>query len=165
MGNAKYIGRIGALAVTLGIGNVRHAATRTTVSIGAAALVVMATAVPTPVSTVSPTVRLSADSTALIMGGTTVPTPDDAYIEAVRNQFIAPTHPGQDIEYVAVTTPEEFWPLTGLLRLLATALGPPYAVSRGGNSRGSSTSPSISRSRPGWPIWSGRWPSTATTIW
>ena len=49
MGNAKYIGRVGALAVALGVGNVRRTATRMTVSIGAAVLVVMATAVPAPV--------------------------------------------------------------------------------------------------------------------
>ena len=36
MGTAKYIGRIGALAVALGVGNVRRAATRMTVSIGVA---------------------------------------------------------------------------------------------------------------------------------
>ena len=51
MGNAKHIGRVGALAVALGVGNVRRTATRMTVSIGAAALVVMATVVP--VSTAS----------------------------------------------------------------------------------------------------------------
>ena len=33
--------------------------------------------------------------------------PDDFYVESVKNQFIAPTHPGQTIEPVAVTTPEE----------------------------------------------------------
>jgi hypothetical protein len=67
-----------------------------TVSIGVAVLVVMATVVPVPVSTVSPPpVRLSADSTALILGGSSVPTPDNAYVETVKNHFIAPTHPGQ----------------------------------------------------------------------
>ena len=104
MGTVKYIGRIGALAVALGVGNVRRTATRMTVSIGVAVLVVMATVVPAP--TVSPAVRLGrrppctdTDVTcALIMGGTTVPTPDDAYVETVMNQFIAPTHPDQDIE-------------------------------------------------------------------
>jgi hypothetical protein len=64
MGNAKHIGRVGALAVALGVGNVRRAATRMTVSIGIAAVVVMATAAPVPVSPVSPAVKLSADSTA-----------------------------------------------------------------------------------------------------
>jgi len=59
------------------------------------------------------------------MGFTGGPTPDDAYIETVRNQFIAPTHPGQEINYVAVTTPEELWPVIGVARLLGLALGPP----------------------------------------
>ena len=81
MGYGRCVGRVGALAV----------ATRIAVSTGVAALVVMATVVPVPVS---PAVKLSADSTALILGGTSGPTPDDAYIETVRNQFIAPTHPG-----------------------------------------------------------------------
>ncbi len=135
MDNAKHIGRVGALAVALGVGNVRRTATRMTVSIGAAALVVMATVVPA--STVSPAVRLSAtqskpDSTALLLCGTTCPTPDDYWVESVKNQFIAPTHPGQDIDYVAVTTPEEFWPLTGILRLLGLALGPPELFGPGG---------------------------------
>jgi len=82
------------------------------------------------------------------MGFTGGPTPDDAYIETVRNQFIAPTHPGQEINYVAVTTPEELWPGTGAARLLLLALGPPNwlglvaqrgRTSRGGKSQGSST--------------------------
>ena len=93
--------------------NAKYAATRMSMSIAVAVLVVMATVAPVSVSTMSPAVRLSADSTALILGGTTVPTPDNAYIETVRNHFIEPTHPDQ-INYVAVTTPEEFWPLTGL---------------------------------------------------
>jgi hypothetical protein len=128
MGYSRCVGRVGSLAV----------ATRMAVSIGVAVLVVVATVVPVPVSTVSPPVRLSTstDSTALILGGTTVPTPDDAYIDAVRNHFIAPTHPGQDINYVAVTTPEEFWPITGLGRLVWFALGPPEIWGLGG---------------PGWP--------------
>ncbi len=82
-------------------------------------------------------------------------------------------HPGQTIDYVAVTAPEEFWPITGVIRLGGLAIGPPSIwglvalggrTSRGGNSRGCSTSPSISRSGPGWPIWSRRSPSTATII-
>ena len=36
MGTAKHIGRVGALAVALGIRNVRRTATRMTVSIGVA---------------------------------------------------------------------------------------------------------------------------------
>ena len=112
MGYNRCVGRVAALAV----------ATRTTVSIGVAVLVVTATVVP-----VSPVVRLAASSApctdtdvtcALIMGTSGVPTPDDYYVETVRNQFIAPTHPGQ-IGYVAVTTPEGLWPLAGLGRLVS----------------------------------------------
>jgi len=131
MDNAKHIGRNGAVASALGVGNFRHTATRMTVSIGVAVLVVMATAVPTPASTVSPAVRLAASTAcrgstettcALIMGTTTIPTPTDFYIDAIKNQYIAPTHPNQDIEYVAVTTPQEVWPLTGILRLAILGL-------------------------------------------
>jgi hypothetical protein len=109
-------------------------ATRTTVSIGVAVLVVLATVVP------APTVRLAASSApctrtdvtcALIMGATSIPTPDDFYVESVKNQFIAPTHPSQHIGYVKVTTPEELGPLTGVFRLLAL-LGPPELWGLGG---------------------------------
>ena len=139
MGNAKDIGRVGALAVALGVGNVRRTATRMTVSIGVAVLVVMATVAPAP--PVSPAVRPAASSApctktdvtcALILGGSSVPTPDDFWVESVKNQFIAPTHPGQ-IEYAAVTTPEEWWPLTGLIRLVGLALGPPSFFGPGGS--------------------------------
>jgi hypothetical protein len=111
MGNGPHIGR-GALAFAL--------------------LVVMAPAVLAPASTVSPAVRLSADSTVLIMGGTSIPTWNDADVEVIMNQFIAPTHPGQTIEPVALTTPEEGWPLTGVLRLLGFAFGPPSIFGPGG---------------------------------
>lgn len=94
-----------------------------------AAVVIAAGSAPLPspatLSPVSPAVTLTADSTALILCGGTCPTPDAAYIEAVRNHFIAPTHPDQNIDYVPVTTPDELWPLTGLTRLLGLALGPP----------------------------------------
>ena len=91
MGYSRCVGRVGALAV----------ATRMTVSIGVAALVVVATVVPAP--TVSPAVRLAASTApcthrrngALILGGTSIPTPDDFCVETVKNQYIAPTHPGQ----------------------------------------------------------------------
>src|SRR5262245_49849648 len=75
--------------------------------------------------TESPAVKLSADLTALIIGGTTIPTPDDYLVELIKKQYIAPTHPGQDIEYVAVTAPAEAWPLTGLFRLQGLLFGPP----------------------------------------
>ena len=47
------------------------------------------------------------DRTALVLGGTTVPTPDQAYLDAVRDHFVGPTHPDQTIEYVAVTAPDD----------------------------------------------------------
>lgn len=97
------------------IGMTRHA--------GTASVALMVTLVLVAVPTVSPKVRLAADRTALILGGTSGPTPDDTYIDIVASQFIAPTHPGQDVDYVAVTTPEELWPVTGLLRLVGFALG------------------------------------------
>lgn len=124
MDTTSHFGRVGALAVALGIGNVRRAAVRMTVSIGVAAVVVTTTAVSVPVSTVS-AVELSADSTALIVCGTTCPTPDAHFVETVMNQYVNPTHPGQTITSVAVTTPEEYWPITGLFRLVGFMVGDP----------------------------------------
>ena len=136
MGNGRHINR-GALASARQNRHLDYAATRRTVSMGAAALVVTATVLVAPTSTVSPALKLSADSTALILGRTSVPTPDDAYVEIVKNQYIEPTHPGQDINYVAVTTPQEFWPLSTLLfRLPGLLLGPREIWGPGG---------------PGWP--------------
>ena len=136
MGNAKHISRVGAPTAALRVGNVRAVATRLTVSIGAAAVVVMATVVPATTASASTLGCKPTDVTcALILGGTGGPTPDDAYIATVRNQFIAPTHPtqpGQEIGYDAVTTPEELWPLTGVARLLGLALGPPELFGLGG---------------------------------
>lgn len=85
------------------------------------------------VSTGSPAVLLAADRTALVLGGTTIPTPSDFDIGVVQNQYVAPTHPGETIDYVAVTTPEELWPVTGLLRLVGFALGPPSVFGPGGS--------------------------------
>jgi PE-PPE domain len=136
MGNGRYIGWC-ALAFARQVRHLYHAATRITASIGAAVLVVTATVLLAPTSTVSPALKLSADSTALILGRTSVPTPNDAYVETVKNQYIAPTHPGQDINYIAVTTPQEFWPLSALLfRLPGLVLGPREIWGPGG---------------PGWP--------------
>ncbi|GFG49639.1 PE-PPE domain-containing protein [Mycolicibacterium agri] len=101
--SGKHIGRIGALAVALGVGF-------------AAAPVSTASAEREPCSDTEVTC-------ALILGGTTVPTPDASWLESVKNQFIAPTHPGY-IEYTAVTAPQEFWPITGFFRVLGLALGP-----------------------------------------
>ena len=128
MGTSKCIGRVEALAVALGVGNVRRTATRMTVSIGAA-LVVMATVVPVSSASSAPCTDTHV-TCALILGGTTVPTPDDTYIDIVKNQYIAPTHPGK-VDYVAVTTPEESWPITGILRLVGAALGDPRVFGPG----------------------------------
>ena len=84
------------------------------VSIGVAVLVVMATVVPVPMASASSSDVPPSDRTALILGGTSIPTPDQAYLEIVKNQSIGPTHPGETIKYIAVTTPEECWPITGL---------------------------------------------------
>jgi hypothetical protein len=62
--------------------------------------------------------------TALILGGTTVPTPDEYQVELIKKQYIEPTHPGREIDYVAVMTPAEVWPVTGLFRILGRAFGP-----------------------------------------
>ncbi|WP_237571238.1 PE-PPE domain-containing protein [Mycolicibacterium lacusdiani] len=96
----------------------------------------MVTAASAPVSTQSQAVELSADSTALIVCGTTCPTPDAIWVERIMNQFIAPTHPGQTTTPVAVTTPQEYWPITGLFRLVGFAVGDPTIWGPGG---------------PGWP--------------
>ena len=124
------------------MGIAKYAATRLTMSMGVAVLVVLTPVAPmSPVSTASAAVRLAASSApctgpdvtcALIMGFTSLPTPDRFYIDAVKNQFITPTHPRRDIEYVAVTTPEEGWPLTGVLRLSCLVLGPPSLCGPGG---------------------------------
>ena len=73
-----------------------------------------------------------------------------------------------------MTTPEELWPFTGLWRLVGLALGPPSVWGLGGSAWPDEPWWKLSglfdltvdhRCRPGWLIWNGRWPSTATTIW
>ena len=113
MGNANFIGRVGALAVALGV--------------GIASAPAVAFAEPTNSDTTS-----SYDRTALLMGGTTIPKWNDSDVEVIMAQFIAPTHPGGMIKPVAVTTPEEGWPITGLIRLIGLALGPPSIFGPGG---------------------------------
>jgi PE-PPE domain len=114
-------GRISASSVAM----------RMAVSIGVAVLVVMATVVPAP--TAAPAVKLSASSPpctdtdvtcALILGGTTVPTPDQAYLDAVRDHHVGPTHPDETIEYVEVTAPMTTWPVTGIGRIIWLVTGP-----------------------------------------
>jgi hypothetical protein len=130
MGNAKHIGRVGALAAVLGVGNVRRTATRMSVSIGVAVLV-MATVVP--VSTASASDEPPPpDTTALFVCGGACPTFHDADVEVIMNQFITPTHPDQTITPVAVTTPGEAWPLTGILRLIGLAFADPRLFGPGG---------------------------------
>jgi hypothetical protein len=137
MGTAKHIGRIGALAVAaLGIGNVRRTAKRLTVSIATAVLVVTATALLGPPPTVSPAVKLSADSTVLLVCADSCPAWHESDVEIIMNQFITPTHPsqpGDTVTPVAVTTPSEFWPITGLARLLGVAFGDPRIFGPGGS--------------------------------
>ncbi|PRC45852.1 hypothetical protein C6A85_93070, partial [Mycobacterium sp. ITM-2017-0098] len=124
--------RIGARAVAAPTGMIRSSVPRLTRSIGIAVPAVVASVVLVMVSMVSPAVKLSADTTALVLCGTTCPTPDDTYVDIVKNQYIVPTHPGQDIDYVAVTTPQEFWPLTGFMRLLGLVLGDQRIFGPGG---------------------------------
>ena len=112
----------GAIPIALQVRKFRHAATRVTVSIGVAVGVVMATVVPVSTASASSSDVPPPDKTALILGGAGLPTPNDYYVETVRNQYIAPTHPGQVIDYKAVTTPEEIWPITGLVPLLGLGL-------------------------------------------
>src|SRR6476661_6209209 len=108
-GIAKHIGRIGALAVALGVG--------------------MAAAVPTAsAADVAP----PPDKTALIMCGTTCPTPDKFWVDSVKNQFVAPLYPNLNIEYVPVTAPMELWPVTGIFRVLLFAVGPQELWGPGG---------------------------------
>jgi hypothetical protein len=100
MSTGKFIGRVGALALALGVGFA-------------------------PVSAQGVAVAESQDSTALMVCGGGCPTWDDASMQIILNQFITPTHPDQTISPVAVTTPSELWPVTGLLRLLVLAFGDP----------------------------------------
>ena len=110
----------------LRVRNLRRTATRMSVSIGVAVLV-MATVVPVSTASASASDVPRPDRTALVLGGTTIPTPDKAYLDAVRDLFVGPTHPG-DITYVAVTTPEEVWPATGIARVLLFVAGPQSLV-------------------------------------
>ncbi|RZT12453.1 PE-PPE domain-containing protein [Mycobacterium sp. BK558] len=112
------------------MGDANYAATRLTVSIAAAVLVVIATVVP--VASASTSDFPLPDATALLVCGTTCPTPHEADVEVVMSQFITPTHPGQIITPVPVTTPEELWPFTGLMRLIGSVTGDPSLFGPGG---------------------------------
>lgn len=127
---AKHRNVVGAWAGSPLATQLRRNATRATTSVGAAAVVV--TAISVPVATESPAVKLSADTTALVLCGTTCPRWDAASVEIIMNQFITPTHPDQTIDPIAVTTPNEAWPITGLFRLLELALADPRLAAPGG---------------------------------
>ena len=97
------------------------------VSIGVAVLV-MAPVVPVSMASASSSDPPPPDRTALVLGGTSVPTPDARYIDIARVLFIEPTQPpGQQVNYVAVTTPEEGGPITGVLRVLLLVVNPDLA--------------------------------------
>jgi hypothetical protein len=86
-------------------------------SVGVALLALLMAAALALASTLSSAVQLLA-TTALIMSGTFTPTPPPAFVDMAKNHFILPTHPGEDINpFVAVTTPEQAWPVTGLFDL------------------------------------------------
>lgn len=113
MSTARFVGRVGALAVALGVGFTAVTAPGTAI------------AAPSDSSTV--------DSTALLVCGGACPTFQDAQVEPIMNQFIRPTHPGRTITPVAVTTPSEAWPITGLLRLIGSVTeGDPSFFGPGG---------------------------------
>ena len=110
MGTARHIGRVGAVAVALGIGSSQRRDTRMTVSTAPSRDSV------TSVEPV-PTVRggeAVADSTALIMGGTTVPTLTTPTSRASGTSSSRRLIRARRSTTVAVTTPKEFWPITGL---------------------------------------------------
>jgi pimeloyl-ACP methyl ester carboxylesterase len=112
--------------------NGRRKARRAKASAGVSVLAAMATVVPMAVFPTPPAVTLSADTTALLVCGTTCPTWHDAGVEAIMDNFITPTHPGRSITPIAVTTPQESWPLTGILRLLGLLVGDPSIFGPGG---------------------------------
>ncbi|WP_218893805.1 PE-PPE domain-containing protein [Mycolicibacterium vinylchloridicum] len=97
------------------------------ISIGTAVLAAAATVTPVAIADEPPLER-----TALVLCGTTCPTPDDTYIDIVKNQYIEPTHPGENIAYVPVTAPQQMWPITGFTRLLGLAFGDPRLFAPGG---------------------------------
>ncbi|WP_231744891.1 PE-PPE domain-containing protein [Mycobacterium sp. IS-1590] len=72
----------------------------------------------------TPQVELSADATALVLGATSFPTPNQFIIDWTKDKYVAPVYSGRDIdiEYIPVTTPQEFWPITGVFRVIGPAL-------------------------------------------
>src|SRR5262245_34358220 len=107
MSTAKYIGRVGVLAVALGVA---------------------AASAPASTPTVSPNLKLAADSTALVVCGLGCPTPDAYFVDSMMNQFVTPTHPGQTLTPVGVTGPADSFPILGILRVIVTLTGDPKVV-------------------------------------
>ncbi|HEY0229047.1 MAG TPA: PE-PPE domain-containing protein [Mycobacterium sp.] len=60
-------------------------------------------------SNMSPT---TSQNIALVMGGTGEPTPSNAYLQGVEQLYLAQQYPGYTV--TSLTTPEQFWPVTGL---------------------------------------------------
>ena len=60
----------------------------------------------------APTTTTTSTNVALIMGGTGNPQPTPTYVTSVYSTYIAPHYPGYSP--VGLTTPEDFWPVTGL---------------------------------------------------
>ncbi|HTX98119.1 MAG TPA: PE-PPE domain-containing protein [Mycobacterium sp.] len=63
-------------------------------------------------SAMSPTTPSSPSNIALIMGGTGNPSPSNAFMTAIDQAYLAQQYPGYNL--VSLTTPEQFWPVTGL---------------------------------------------------
>ena len=70
-------------------------------------------------SMVNPAVATGAD-TALILGGSGIPTPPQSYVDAAENLYLAPNGYGSYTPQ-ALTTPEQFYPVTGINSLTPDA--------------------------------------------
>lgn len=63
-------------------------------------------------SAASTSTSSSPQNIALVMGGTGNPTPNSAYLASIEQTYLAQNYPGYTP--VSLTTPEQFWPITGL---------------------------------------------------
>jgi PE-PPE domain len=61
-----------------------------------------------------------ADDTALIVGGSAAPTPPQSYVDATQNLYLNPLGYGSYTP-VPLTTPEQYYPITGPYALIADA--------------------------------------------
>lgn len=69
-------------------------------------------------------VSLRGDGTALIVGASGLPTPPPGYLAAANALYL---HLGDSADMDAVTTPQSFWPLTGVMNLTTDE-----SIARGG---------------------------------